>query len=383
MKIVLTGGCTGGHIYPALAIGDKFKEMDPANEVLYIGHDGGLETTIVPKAGYELKTVDADWFRRDNPITLAKTIAVSNRGAMQARKILRDFKPDVVVSTGSFVSVPVVLAAYAEGIPFYLHEQNGFPGVSNRSFAKSANRIFLGFGSAAEYFHDRDKLIYSGNPVRRDFCGRDASADRKELGIAEKDVVITVFGGSLGSDTTNRIGMSLIREYGGREGYTVIFGTGRDYYENVCVDIKRLRLGQYDNIRIMPYIANMPQIMSASDLVVSRAGALSVAEVTMAGRAAVFVPSPNVTADHQYYNAKAVADQGGAVLVRESDNTAAEVMDHIRALADNPEKIREMATASVALAPTEAADIIYNNIMATYHEEHGRRSGFGARRKRR
>lgn len=382
MRIVLTGGCTGGHIYPALAIGDKFREMDPANEVIYIGHDGGLETSIVPQAGYELKTVDADWFRRDNPVTLAKTIAVSNRGAMQARKIMRDFKPDVVVSTGSFVSVPVVLAALAEGIPFYLHEQNGFPGVSNRSFAMSANRIFLGFGSAAEYFREKDKLIYSGNPVRKDFCGRDRLLDRKEIGISDTDIVITVFGGSLGSETTNRIGMSLIKEYGGREGYTLYFGTGKDYYENVTVDIKRLGLRQHENILVMPYISNMPQLMSASDLVVSRSGALSVAEVTMAGRAAIFVPSPNVTADHQYYNAKAVADKGGAVLVRESDNTASEVMEHIRKLTDNPEKIREMAAASAALAPTDAADIIYRNIMATYREKNGRRSGFGTIGKR-
>lgn len=381
MRIVLTGGCTGGHIYPALAIGDKFREMDPTNEVIYIGHDGGLETSIVPKAGYELKTVDADWFRRDNPVTLAKTLAVSNRGAMQARKIMRDFKPDVVVSTGSFVSVPVVLAAIREGIPFYLHEQNGYPGVSNRSFAMNATRIFLGFGSAAEYFRDKAKLIYSGNPVRKDFNGRDRSADRKELGIADTDVVITVFGGSLGSETTNRIGLSLIKEYGGREGYTILFGTGKDYYENVTVDIKRLGYKDYDNIRVMPYISNMPQLMSASDLVVSRAGALSVAEVTMAGVAAVFVPSPNVTADHQYYNAKAVADKGGAVLVRESDNTSAEVMEHIRELTDNPEKIKEMAAASAALAPTEAANIIYENIMATYQEGNGKRAGIRTRRK--
>lgn len=381
MRIVLTGGCTGGHIYPALAIGDKFKEMDPANEVIYIGHDGGLETSIVPKAGYELKTVDADWFRRDNPVTLAKTLAVSNRGAMQARKIMRDFKPDVVVSTGSFVSVPVVLAAIREGIPFYLHEQNGYPGVSNRSFAMSATRVFLGFGSAAEYFRDKAKLIYSGNPVRKDFNGRDRSADRKELGISDTDVVITVFGGSLGSETTNRIGLSLIKEYGGREGYTILFGTGKDYYENVTVDIKRLGYKDYDNIRVMPYISNMPQLMSASDLVVSRAGALSVAEVTMAGVAAVFVPSPNVTADHQYYNAKAVADKGGAVLVRESDNTSAEVMEHIKELTDNPEKIKEMAAASAALAPTEAANIIYENIMATYQEGNGKRAGIRTRRK--
>ncbi len=366
MRVILTGGCTGGHIYPALAIGDKFKEKDPDCEIIYLGHKWGLETTIVPNAGYDLKIIEADWLRRDNIARMAKTIHNTNKGAGQARKIMQAFKPDVVVSTGSFVSVPVVLAAIYLKIPFYMHEQNGFPGVSNRSFAKSAKRVFLGFESARQYFKEQDKVIYSGNPVRKDFTGRDKQVDRKSQNIPDKDFVITVFGGSLGSETTNDIGIELIKEYGGKKGYTILFGTGREYYDEVVKRVGKLDCDKYDNVRINPYISNMPELMSASDLLVSRSGALSVAEVTMAGRAAIFVPSPNVTADHQYYNAKAVADNGGAIIVRENENTAKSVLEEVVKLDNNRDKLREMEAASSKLAPTEAADIIYNTIMETY-----------------
>ena len=366
MKVILTGGCTGGHIYPALAIGDKFKEMDPNSEVIYLGHQWGLETTIVPNAGYDLKIIEADWLRRDNIARLVKTLHVTSKGARQAKKIMKEFQPDVVVSTGSFVSVPVVLAAISLKIPFYMHEQNGFPGVSNRSFANKARRVFLGFESARQYFKEDATVVYSGNPVRKDFMGRDKSADRKAQNISDTDLVITVFGGSLGSETTNDIGIELIKEYGGKEGYTILFGTGREYYDEVTTKLADEGLDKFDNVRVNPYISNMPEVMSASDLLVSRSGALSVAEVTMAGKAAIFVPSPNVTADHQYYNAKAVSDNGGAIIVRENEETAKTVLDEVIKLDGNRDKIKEMEAASSKLAPTEAANIIYNTIMETY-----------------
>lgn len=366
MRIVLTGGCTGGHIYPAIAIGDKFREKDPNCEIIFVGHQYGLETTIVPASGYDLKIITADWLRRENPIKVVHTLANTVRGRKEAVEILKSFKPDVVVSTGSFVSVPTVLAARSLGVPIYMHEQNGFPGVSNRAFANWAKTVFLGFDSAREYFKKRDNLLYSGNPVRKEFYNRDSAADRKELGIPMNDMLITVFGGSLGSETTNEIGKAIIKEYGGKQGYTIEFGTGRDYYDEVRAELEREGLGNFENVRVNPYIANMPQVLSASNLVISRSGALSVAEVTMTGTPAIFVPSPNVTADHQYYNAKAVADRDGAIIVREDDNTAQNVMREITKLDADRDRLKTMEKASAALAPVDAADIIYNRIMETY-----------------
>ncbi|MDD5824256.1 MAG: undecaprenyldiphospho-muramoylpentapeptide beta-N-acetylglucosaminyltransferase [Firmicutes bacterium] len=366
MRIVLTGGCTGGHIYPALAIGDKFKEKQEDVEILYVAHPYGLETSIVPKAGYELKLVTAEWFDRSNPIRLAKTIMHTAKGRKEAYRIMKEFKPDVVMSTGSFVSVPVVLAGKKFGADIYIQEQNAFPGLSNKLLSKFAKNIFLGFEAGREQFKEKDKLIYSGNPVRAEFYNRDQAADREALGIPKDDLVIMAFGGSLGSPTINSIGEEIIRRYGGKKGVTFIFGMGKGYYEETYARLREQGLTDFDNVRMAPYIDGMPRTISASDIVISRSGALSVAEITMCGRAAIFVPSPNVTADHQYFNAKAVADNGGAYIVRENEGTTDEVMAKLDKLIADPELVKKMGEASFELAPVDATEIIYNRIMETY-----------------
>lgn len=365
MRIVLTGGCTGGHIYPALAIGDRFRTEDPSNEVIYIAKGEDLERQIIPAHGYKLYEVDSTWFDRSNPVRLATTVRRTLKGRRDAIRLMKKFRPDAVISTGSFVSVPVVLAAKRLGVPVYLHEQNGFPGVSNRLAARNARKVFLGFESARQYFKNKDNVIYCGNPVRSDFAGRDQAADRKSLGIPKDDLVIMVFGGSLGSEMTNTIGEMIAREYAGRDGYTVIWGTGREYYDEIS---KRLAAEGFEpaNVRISAYINDMPAQLSACDLTISRSGALSTAEVTMAGRAAIFIPSPNVTADHQYYNAKAVEDAGGAIIVREEDGAAQKVLEEVRRLDADREKLESMKRASLSIAPVKATDIIYDTVMETY-----------------
>ena len=361
MRIVLTGGCTGGHIYPALAIGDKFREEDPACEIIYIACGEPLERAIIPAHGYRLYEVEATGLDRSNPARFYSTLKRTMKGRDEAVKILREFVPDAVISTGSFVSVPVVLAAKKLRIPVYIHEQNGFPGVSNRMAARFARNVFLGFESAREHFKQKNKIIYSGNPVRAEFCGRDRDADRDALGILQNDLVIMIFGGSLGSVTTNAIGEAVARKYAGKEGYTVIWGTGKDYFDDISERLEEEGFAP-DNVRISAYIDDMPQTVSAADIVISRSGALSTAETTMVGRAAIFIPSPNVTADHQYYNAKAVADAGGALIIREDGDTADKVLDALAGLDNNRDRIREMAEASRSIAPVHATDIIYRTV---------------------
>lgn len=365
MRIVLTGGATGGHIYPALAIGDAFKARDPQNEIIYIASGKPLEKTIIPSHGYTLYEVETAPLDRRNIGKAALTALKTLKGRAQARKIMKDFRPDVIVSTGSYVSVPVVLAGKSLGASVYLHEQNGFPGVSNRLLARFADRVFLGFEAAREHFADQSKVIYSGNPVRSEFSGRNRAEDRKTLGIPEDDFVIMIFGGSLGSETTNTVGEQVAREYAGKSGYTVIWGTGSMYYEEITSRLAKEGFAP-DNVRISAFIMNMPEMLSAADLSVSRSGALSTAETTMEGRAAIFIPSPNVTADHQYYNAKAVADAGGAYIVREEENTVSEVLNIIDTLDKDREQLRRMEEASRSVAPVKAIDIICDTIMETY-----------------
>ena len=368
MRIVLTGGITGGHIYPAIAIGDKFRDSDPNCEIIYIASGAALEKEIISGAGYELFEVQSEPFYRNNIFKMAGTLSKTMKGRREAIKIMKDFNPDAVISTGSFVSVPVVLAGAALRKKIYLHEQNGFPGVSNKFLAKYADKVFLGFENAWSYFKDQSKLVYSGNPVRSEFRDRDRYADRESLDIPRDDFVINVFGGSLGSATTNVVGEMLAREYAEKEGVTVIWGTGNNYYEEISERLKEEGF-EASNVRIMPYISDMPQMLSACDISISRSGALSVAETTMAGRLAIFIPSPNVTEDHQYHNAKAVADAGGAFIVREDKNAeevAAEVKEIVHKLFEDSDLVREMEEASKKLAPVNATDIIYNTIMEDF-----------------
>ncbi|MST68188.1 undecaprenyldiphospho-muramoylpentapeptide beta-N-acetylglucosaminyltransferase [Clostridiales Family XIII bacterium RF-744-FAT-WT-3] len=363
MKIVLTGGGTGGHIYPALAIGDKFKEYNPSCEILYIGAYGGMEERIVPAHGVDLKLVRARGINRSNPVKLFQTAWDTELGYRKALAIMKKYKPDAVISTGSFISAPVVLAARKLGIKIYIHEQNAFPGIANKKLSKFARLVFLGFEAGGTYFEDKSKLIYSGNPVRKAFYNLDRTECRKKLDIPESHFVVTVFGGSLGASTLNEIGVECATEFAGREGVTLLFGTGRNYYDSVQRKMKALRISEAKNLRVTPYIQDMPDVLGSSNVVISRSGALSAAEIMTTGRAAIFIPSPNVTGDHQYYNAKAVADQGGAIIVREDGDSCVRVVNTLNQLMREPETLDAMEEGSRKAAPLDATEIIYRNIM--------------------
>lgn len=363
MRVILTGGITGGHIYPALAIADQFKQFDSDAEFLYLGSDEGMERYIVPRYGYELKYIDSRWFDRSSPFKLAKTLFKNERGKRQAISVMKQFKPDFVMSTGSFVSVPVVLAAKSLKIPVYIHEQNAYPGVANKLLSKYARRVFLGFEAARKYFPS-EKVVYTGNPVRSEFGEQNRECARDELGIPQNDFVVLIFGGSLGAETINDIGLEIVNKYGNDDNVTILFGTGKDYFEHVKT---RLNAGGKEaptNVRVMPYISEMAKMLSASNVIICRSGALSTAEVTMAGRAAVFVPSPNVTGDHQYYNAKAVADNGGAVLITENGDVELRVLNALKALSTDATLLEDMEEGSLKSAPIDAAKIICEEIIS-------------------
>lgn len=366
MRIILTGGCTGGHIYPALAIGDKFREKDPNAEIIYLGHEWGLETSIVPKYGYELKIVDAMWFERSNIAKIFHTLRVNAKGKKQAYKIMREFKPDIVISTGSFVSVPVVGAAKKYGAKIYIHEQNAFPGMANKIYAGDAERVFLGFDSARDFFKRADNLVYSGNPVRRAFAESDRGAAREKLGIPADDFVILTFGGSLGAPTINRASIGLVEEYGDKEGVTILFGTGGEHYDAVMSELREKKLDELKNVKVTAYISDIVDALAAANIVIGRSGALSTAEISVSGRAAVFIPSPHVTGNHQYYNAKSYADRNAAFIVEEGENMTSELLATIQSLKNDPERLAEMERASKAMAHADAAEIIYEEIMRTY-----------------
>ena len=362
MRLIVTGGGTGGHIYPAIAIADKFKEMEPETQILYVGNDEGIEKDVVPKSGYELALVDARWLDKSSPWQLVKTGARVAKGTLEARRVIRKFKPDVVVGTGGYVCFPVIIAARMYGAKIFLHEQNAYPGLANRTLEKHVDRVFLGFKDAEKYFKEPDKCVEAGNPVRNSFFTLDRREARKKLGFNQEDFIVFSFGGSLGAEKINEVAFELMQFLNGHEGTAMVLGTGKWYYQDTLDKAAERGIEIKDNIRIKDYIEDMENYLAACDLVISRAGALSVAETTVCGKAAVLIPSPNVTGNHQYYNAKAVADRGGAVLIEEKDLTAEKLIGEVMKLRNNPELLSEMGRSSRACAPDKALDIIYGTI---------------------
>ncbi len=362
MRVIVTGGGTGGHIYPALAIADKFKEADRDTEILYVGSEEGIEKDVVPKTGYRLELVDARWLDKSNPWQLIKTGVKVMKGIHEAKQIMRKFKPDVVIGTGGYVCFPVILAGKSYGAKTFLHEQNAFPGLANKALERYVNKLFLGFADAASYFKEPEKAIETGNPVRKSFFSLSKEEARARLGFSESEFVVFSFGGSLGAEKINEVAFDLMQLINGHENMRMIFGTGKWYYDSILKKMQEKGITPKGNILIKDYIDDMENYLAASDLVISRAGALSVAETTVCGKACILIPSPNVSGNHQYYNAKSIADRGGAVLIEEKELSSERLITEVMRLKNDPGELERMGRAGRACAPLRALDIIYDEV---------------------
>ncbi len=375
MKVIMTGGGTGGHIYPAIAIARKIQELDPNAEILFVGTRRGLEKDLVPKNGYPIEFITVSGFYRKNLLKNVKTFRDLAKGIHEAKEILRRFQPDVVIGTGGYVCGPVVREAAKMGIPSYIHEQNAFPGVTNKLLARHVRRVFLAFPAAEEYFRRySDKLTVTGNPVRREFFEEDRSGARKRLGIPENRFVLLSFGGSQGAGRINDVLLEALPRLLREKEVMVLFATGRYYYHSVLEKLEKAGIRPGGNLRVLEYINDMADHLMASDLVVSRSGALTVAEITTCGRAAVLVPSPNVTGNHQYYNAKAIADTGGAILIEDKDFTAERLLQAAENLKNDRDRLSEMESASRRMAAEDAAGKIAGEIFADLGADLGKKS---------
>jgi len=363
MRVIMTGGGTGGHIYPAVAIADELKKRDPGAKILFVGAERGLEKTLVPKRGYDIRLITVEGFDRKNLARNVNVVRKLMKGNRQARKIIRDFRPDVVIGTGGYASAPTVKAAQKLKIPTFIHEQNAYPGVANKLLEKDVRNVFLGFARAAEYFKDQDKLIVSGNPVRDEFRSKDRAASRARLGFEEGSFVVLAFGGSQGAGRINKAMVNVIREFSGRSGIDVVLGAGSYYCDGILNAFQEEGFTPGENIRIIEYIDDMAAYLAAADLVISRSGALTVAETTVSGRPAIFIPSPMVTGNHQYYNALAVAEAGGAIIIEEKDLDDEKLIGEILRLKEDPACRQRMAEASRLCGPDRATEIICDRIM--------------------
>lgn len=320
MRVLLTGGGTGGHVNPALAIGATILRNDPNSVIAYVGTPHGIENKLVPPTGYHLYHVNIRGLKRSLSPSNIKTLFMTVDSVRAARKILREFKPDIVIGTGGYVCFPIVRAASLMKIPTALHESNAVPGVAVKMLAPFVDRIYLNFEETSRYLSKyKDKLLRVGNPLISAFSPKDPGEAKKKLALPENtEKVLLTYGGSMGAERVNDAVLDLMKVYTSRHPEVYhIHAAGSIEYEIMKGQMEEAGLDKCPNIDFREYIYNMPEVMAAADLIICRAGAMTVSELAMSGKAAVFVPSPNVTNNHQYKNAKVLCDADAAEIVEE------------------------------------------------------------------
>ncbi len=366
MKIVFTGGGTGGHVNPAIAIADTVKEREPDSEISFVGTPRGIENKLAGKAGYPVYHVDIQGLKRKLTLSNIKTLYLTMTSPMKAKKLLRELKPDMVLGTGGYVCWPVMKAAAKMGIPTALHESNAVPGAAVKMLSGMVDRVYLNFEETAASFGDKSKLYRVGNPLRSGFSGISREEGRKLCGIDDKyKYTVLSFGGSLGAEKVNEAVLDMMRDFTSkRDDVYHVHACGSIEWEIAKKEFAVRGLDKCENISLQEYIYNMPELMAAADLVICRAGAMTVSELAMCGKCVIFIPSPNVTNNHQFKNADVLRRAGAAELIEESGLDArplASVAGEL--LCDEGDAVRaEMCKKITRFAVKDTCELIYSDM---------------------
>ena len=356
LKVLMAGGGTAGHVNPALAIAEMIKEEHPDAEIRFAGNPDKLEAKLVPKAGYAFEPLRIEGFQRqinaENIKRNLKAAVYLMKSGSRCKEIIRGFQPDLVIGTGGYVSGPVVRTAAKLGIKTAIHEQNAFAGVTNKLLSKQVDVVMMTVKESQKYFPDAKKCMVTGLPVRGSF-GRLTKADaRKKLGIPEDATVVLSVGGSLGSKVINENVKKLLKWYqdDGRDVYHIhSYGTYKDYahFIDEC-EAEGIRIRD-DSKRMVDSYVDMPKAMAACDLMISRCGAASLAEIEAMGRCSVLIPSPMVAENHQYHNGMVLQNAGAGIVIEEKDLTGEKFINTIKDFLDHPEKIKECSEKAAGL----------------------------------
>ncbi len=344
MKLLLAGGGTGGHLFPAIALAEQLKREEPLSEVLFVGTERGLEFRLLPELGWPLRTIDMSGWAGLDILAKIKVLGKIVRSVFDSRNILREFAPDVVVGVGGYASVPVLIAAKTLGIPYLVHEQNAWPGLANRLLGRWARRVCLSFAEADRAFHS-SATVLTGNPVR--------SGMEDCPNIAGNGPCLLVFGGSQGARAINRAivaALPLLEAW--KDRVQIVHQTGEREHQEVA---EAYRAAGWTTAEVVPFIKEMAQAYSRATLVVCRAGATTLAELTVCGRPAILIPFPHSAAGHQVVNAQAMATKGAALMLLEADLTAERLARLIDGLLHDPASVQSMAAAAKGLARRGAA----------------------------
>lgn len=355
MKVVVSGGGTGGHIYPALALIREIKKENKDAEFLYIGTEKGLESQLVPRENIPFTSIHITGFKRKLSFENVKTVYRFLKGVSDSKKLLKEFKADVVIGTGGYVCGPVVYAAAKLGIPSIIHEQNSVPGLTNKFLSRFVDKIGICFEEAKDFF-PKEKVVFTGNPRASEVLGQDGMKGRLSVGLKMDQPAVLIFGGSRGARPINEAVVNSLSELGSKP-YQVLYITGDVHYDDVKKEVELV--GNPENVMIKPFVHNMPEVLAGIDLTVSRAGATTIAELTSLGIPSILIPSPYVTDNHQEKNARSLSDRGAAKLMLEKDLTSKKLIEEIDNVLKNDSTLSSMKKSAEELGIQDAAIRLY------------------------
>ena len=353
MKVIVVAGGTGGHIYPAVAIINKIKEKEEKSKILYFGTTDRMEKDIIPSLGISYIGLEMSGLNRKNIFSNVTVITKFFKAVNKAKDEIKKFDPDIVIGVGGYITAPVLYAAHQLKYKVVIHEQNSIPGVSNRFLARYAEKIFISLPNSARYF-PKKKIVYTGNP-RSEEIYNVRKISKSKIGFDSSKKLVVIVMGSLGSTTMTKKIKDLIPAFQDKS-YQVLVITGKAYYDNYSdVTVP-------ENVKIVPFMDNLINLLKDSDLIVSRAGASTIAEITSIGLPAILVPSPYVTNNHQYLNAKELEDAGACTIVSEEEFSKKKIIIEIDKLFDNSEIYSKMKESSKKLGINNSASKIYEEI---------------------
>lgn len=349
IKVLIAGGGTAGHINPGLSIAKYLQEKMKDVEIVFVGTKKGLETKLIPREGFRLELVRVQGFKRKISLDTIRSIKNTFVGIYDAARLVKKEKPDVVIGTGGYVCGPVLLVAKMLGVATLIHESNAIPGVTNKILGRFVDCVCISFDAARKYFSKAKRVVTTGNPIRKECLGNVSS---------DVDGGVVIFGGSRGSETINAVVVDMINDYGDKIDFDVIFATGVARYDEV---VSRVRVSR-DNIHIVPYVYDMPAVMSSAKLMVTRAGAITLAEITAMGKASIIIPSPYVTANHQEYNARALEKNGASLVILEKDLTKDVLYDSMVSIMNDVNRVNKMAAAAKNMGVVDATEKIFAEV---------------------
>lgn len=360
MKVVITAGGTGGHIFPALALISKLKEKDKNVEILYIGTTNRMEKDIIPKEGIPYIGIEMKGLNRKNIFKNIDVMKTYLKAVSKAKAELTKFKPDIVIGFGGYISAPVIYAAHKLKIKTIIHEQNSIPGVSNKFLSRYVDKVLVSFKESIKDFPN-DKTIYTGNP-RSEQIKDIEKIDKTTLGFKKDKALIIIVMGSLGSLTMTKKLKETLPLFKNKD-YQVLLITGKDYYD----EYKDIKLSS--NVKLVPFYNNLLGLMKDADLIVTRSGASTIAEITSIGLPAIMVPSPYVTNNHQYVNAKSLEDDGACIILKEEDFDKNSLVDLLDKTINDKKKLNSMRSALLKRGVTDSATRIYEEIIKLVRDE--------------